>query len=284
MIKVLSAGFYTSIQDLGRFGFGDIGVPVSGTMDLYSAKFANYILGNNDTDAVLEITLGKCKLFFDKQLVICISGADLSPKLNDRSIPLNSALQINKGDTITFDKSIYGVRSYLAVKGGFQTEIILNSRSSYKGITNEYILKKKDILPIKTINSEMIKSFSSVKINKQHFITTTIEVYVGPEYELLDKMQRKKLNNTLFTISKDNSRMGYRLEELIENILDSMLTSAVLPGTVQLTPSGTLIVLMRDCQVTGGYPRILQLTDDAINQLAQKTTNDTFRFKIIPIL
>ena len=74
--------------------------------------------------------------------------------------------------------------------------------------------------------------------------------------------------------------MGYRLEEPIDNKFGSMLTSAVLPGTVQLTPSGKLIVLMRDCQVTGGYPRILQLTDDAINKLAQKTTNHTFKFKI----
>ncbi len=284
MIKVLSAGFYTSIQDLGRFGFGDIGVPVSGAMDLYSAKLANHILGNKDTDAILEITLGKCKLLFDKQLVICITGADLSPKLNDKNIALNSVVEVNKDDVLTFDKPIYGVRSYLAVKGGFQTEIILNSRSSFKGITNKNILKKNDILPIKTTNSEMIKSFSSVKINKQHFIIASIKAYPGPEYKLLDEKQRTKLNKTLFTISKDNSRMGYRLEELIENTLNSMLTSAVLPGTVQLTPSGKLIVLMRDCQVTGGYPRILQLTDDAINKLAQKTTNDTFRFKIIPLL
>jgi biotin-dependent carboxylase-like uncharacterized protein len=283
MIKVLSSGFYTTIQDLGRFGFGDIGVPVSGVMDLYSAKLANQIIGNNESDATLEITLGKCILLIDKQLVICISGADLSPKLNNKNIKLNSALEVVKGDILTFDKPIYGVRSYLAVKGGFQTEVVLNSRSFYKGITDKYILKKKDLLPIKTTNSEITQSLSSVKINNQHFTTASIEAFAGPEYELLDKKQREYLDNTLFTISKENSRMGYRLKELIVNKLDSMLTSAVLPGTVQLTPSGKLIVLMRDCQVTGGYPRILQLTDDAINKLAQKSTNETFRFKIIPL-
>ena len=280
MIKVISSGFYTSIQDIGRFGFGDIGVPVSGVMDQYSAKLANSIIGNNDTDAILEIALGKVKLLFENESVICISGANLSSKLNNKKIVLNSAIEVAEGDVLTFDKSMYGVRSYLAVKGGFQSEIILNSRSFYKGITDEFILKKNDILQIKTINSKISKPLSSIKINKQHFSTSSIEVFPGPEYELLDKAQTEKLSKILFTISKDNSRMGYRLEESIDNKLKSMLTSAVLSGTVQLTPSGKLIVLMRDCQVTGGYPRILQLTDGAINKLAQKTTNHTFKFKI----
>ena len=84
----------------------------------------------------------------------------------------------------------------------------------------------------------------------------------------------------VFTISSDNSRMGYRLNETIPNNFESMLTSGVLPGTVQLTPSGKLIVLMRDCQVTGGYPRVLQLSENAINILAQKTTGDQLRFVV----
>ncbi len=283
MIKVVSSGFYTTIQDLGRFGFGDIGVPDSGAMDLYSATLANHILGNKDSDAVLEITLGKCKLLFNNESIICVSGADLSPQLNGESIKQNLAIVVRKDDILTFDKPVYGVRCYLAVKGGFQIKVVLNSRSFYKGITESYVLKKNDILPIRTLVSGIKKSFSSVKIDKDHFATISIEVYTGPEYELLDKIQRENLNKTLFTISNENNRMGYRLEEPIENELESMLTSAVLPGTVQLTPSGKLIVLMRDCQVTGGYPRILQLTDDAINKLAQKTTNDTFKFKIIPL-
>ena len=115
------------------------------------------------------------------------------------------------------------------------------------------------------------------------FKSTTIEVYTGPEYNLLNALPKEQFSKTLFTISKENSRMGYRLQEHIENDLGSLLTSAVLPGTVQLTPSGKLIILMRDCQITGGYPRILQLTESSINNLAQKTTGDTFTFKIVPL-
>ena len=283
MLKVISSGFYTTIQDLGRFGYGDIGVPVSGAMDLYSTKLGNHLLGNNHAGAVLEITLGKFSCIFDNQIVICLSGADLSPKLNDEKIALNTAINIEKGTTLTFDKPVYGVRSYLAVKGGFKTQKGLDSRSFFNGITDQFVIQKNDILPFEKFSSTIKRSFSSVKVNMEHFNSTTIEIYKGPEFELLNKEQRDKLTDTEFTISKDNSRMGYRLEELIPNNFKSMLTSAVLPGTVQLTPSGELIVLMRDCQVTGGYPRILQLTDTAINMLAQKTTKNTFKFKVISI-
>jgi len=283
MIKVLSPGFFTSVQDEGRFGYGKFGVPTSGAMDRYSAKLANHILSNKDNDALLEITLGRCNLLFNSQTIISISGADFSPEINNQKVRLNTSIAIHQGDILTFNKPTYGVRCYLAVKGGFQTEVVLNSRSFYEGITPQNRVKKNDELAIKSYDISLIKSVSSVKVQPSHFKCTTIEVYTGPEYNLLNDIQKEQFSKTLFTISKENSRMGYRLQEHIENDLGSLLTSAVLPGTVQLTPSGKLIILMRDCQVTGGYPRILQLTESSINNLAQKTTGDTFTFKIVPL-
>ena len=83
---------------------------------------------------------------------------------------------------------------------------------------------------------------------------------------------------TPFSISDDNNRVGYRLKESLKNNLSSILTSAVLPGTVQLTPSGKCIILLQDCQVTGGYPRILQLSEIAIARVSQKITGDKIQF------
>ena len=283
MIKILSPGFFTSVQDEGRFGYGKFGVPVSGAMDKYSAKLANHILSNEDNDAILEITLGSCKLLFNEQTIISITGADFSPKINNQKVLLKSSIEIQEGDVLTFNKPSFGVRCYLAVKGGFQTEAVLKSRSFYSGITPQNRLQKNDELPFKSYDNSFIKTRSSIKEQTTHFKCTAIEVYTGPEYNLLNELQKEQFSNTLFTISKENSRMGYRLQEHIENDLGSLLTSAVLPGTVQLTPSGKLIILMRDCQITGGYPRILQLTESSINNLAQKTTGDTFTFKIAPL-
>ena len=280
MIKVLTAGILTSVQDLGRTGFANIGVPISGAMDQYSSKLSNAILGNKVTDAVLEITLGRSEFLFTEDTLICISGADHSARINSKEISLNKAIKVSKGDILTFDKNRKGIRTYLSVKGGFKTKKVLNSRSFFMNITPKSIVKKGDWLPYQAKVSGIEASFSSLKFYTTHFEEKSISCYKGPEYELLSAKQKRELNENLFTISNDNNRMGYRLNETIPNTLSSMLTSSVLPGTVQLTPSGKIIILMRDCQVTGGYPRILILTYEAINILAQKTTNDSFLFKI----
>ncbi|MCB0485762.1 MAG: biotin-dependent carboxyltransferase family protein [Flavobacteriaceae bacterium] len=283
MIRVISAGIYTTVQDLGRQGYGHLGVPISGVMDNYSAKLANHLLGNNENKSVLEITLGNTTLLFENNLFIVISGADLQPLINDSKVSINRVLEVNAGDVLKLGKPMFGVRTYVAVKGGFQIKEVLGSKSWFKNVTEQFLVKKGDILPVLPQKSLKMLKNASVRVNKEHFITKFIEVYKGPEYDLLTEKQRNELKNTVFTISKDNNRMGYRLVETVENELGSMLTSSVLPGTVQLTPSGTLIVLMRDCQVTGGYPRVLQLTENAIDRLSQKSTNDTFQFKLVDL-
>jgi biotin-dependent carboxylase-like uncharacterized protein len=281
MIKVLHSQFGLSVQDTGRKGFSNIGVPKSGAMDLYSSQLANKLLNNHSDDAVLEITFGGCKLEFLETCKICITGAEFSAIINNKKASLNSVIQVEKGTVLSFGKQRFGVRTYLSVKGGFNTEKILNSRSQYKGITSEEFLTKGSILEISSEQSKMVQTKSKVKIDPEHFSSTKINCFKGPEYNALNEFQKKALGNSLYKISSNNNRMGYQLKETLENQLPSMLTSAVLPGTVQLTPSGKLIVLMRDCQVTGGYPRVLQLSEASINRLAQKTTGDAIRFKIL---
>ena len=281
MIKVLHPGFFNTIQDKGRVGFAEFGVPNSGAMDSYSADLANHILNNSLENALLEITFGGCSLQFLENTIICISGADFSAMLNDTKVSLNTQVEIRKNDVLTFGKRIFGSYAYLAVTGGFQSEIKLKSRSYFQNITKEPLLKKGDLLSISSINKEFSTSNASIKFSKHHFESKEIHCYKGPEFDMLTDFQQKALFEKSFTISKEINRIGYKLNEFIENNLPQILTSAVLPGTVQLTPSGKLIVLMRDCQVTGGYPRILQLSENSINQFAQKTTNDTFRFSLL---
>ncbi|WP_298780038.1 biotin-dependent carboxyltransferase family protein [uncultured Polaribacter sp.] len=278
MIKVIKAGFFTSIQDRGRDGFASIGVPVSGVMDSFSSNLANNVLNNTLDDAVLEITFSGCKLEFFTETIICISGGNFSPKINNKSINLNSRIKVFKNDILSFGKINSGVRCYLAVKGGFLTDKVLNSRSFYSNVTHQLFIKKGDMLPISSLKSDLKTSNSSIKNQNAHFQSQEIACNIGPEFNLLNVSQKKQLESQLFTISIDNNRMGYRLVEIIENNLPQILTSAVLPGTVQLTPSGKLIVLMKDCQVTGGYPRVLQLTNNSISKLSQKTTNEKFFF------
>ncbi|WP_026775354.1 biotin-dependent carboxyltransferase family protein [Polaribacter sp. Hel_I_88] len=281
MLKVLKAGFFTTIQDKGRVGFANLGVPVSGAMDGYSADLANSILNNSLQAAVLEVTLGSCKFQFLKKTVICVSGGDFSPTINEKPIALNSRIQVFENDILSFGKVKFGMRCNVAVKAGFLSEIKLNSRSFYQPITKNGLVKKNDLLSYNEHTTLVSSTKTIVKIDENHFNTLHLDCFKGPEFELLSEYQQKLVTNDFFTISNDANRMGIKLNEILENTIPQILTSAVLPGTVQLTPSGKLIVLMRDCQVTGGYPRVLQLTAFAIHKLAQKAVNHKIKFNSV---
>ena len=280
MINVLHQGFFSSIQDLGRIGYQHLGVPMSGAMDRYSAKMANAILGNEDNCAVMEITMLGPKLEFTCDSVIVITGANLSPSLNNTKINNNSVVNVSNGDVLSFGKPINGFRAYLAVSGGFQSDKVLLSRSMYQGITEVHNIKKGDELIILPKRHKG-KTYATVKIKADYFNENVVSVYKGPEFHLLNDEQLDKLFNQYFIISKENNRMAYQLDELITNNLGDIITSLVMPGTVQLTPSGKLIVLMRDCQTTGGYPRVLQLSDNSINTIAQKMTGESIKLELL---
>ncbi len=282
MIKVLKSGLHTSIQDLGRFGYRNQGVPNSGCMDLISAGLANSLLDNSICNAVLEVTLMGPKLLFLSDSIIAITGAGMSPKINRKNISNYKAYKISEGDVLSFGRLSKGTRSYLAVKNGILSEIKLNSRSQFSTITNSSRLEKDDILEINKDFSNFNITNGVVKNKIQFFETDEIEVTRGPEFDLFSKKEIYKLINQVYTVSKDNNRMGYQMEEVVVTHTISMITSPVLPGTVQLLPSGKVIILMKDAQTTGGYPRIFQLTELAISILAQKKVGDTFKIKLSP--
>ncbi|MFH4968896.1 biotin-dependent carboxyltransferase family protein [Gaetbulibacter sp. M240] len=281
MIKVLSAGLYSTIQDLGRFGFQGIGVPYSGAMDDRAARLANALLGNDENNAVIEQTMVGVKLMFEIDTCIAITGAEMQAKIDNKALELNKSVLVNKGSVLSFGGLKRGIRGYIGVIGGFQTPLVLGSRSMYPNITVSHILKAGDELKVIPLKKESLNQHAHLKVDRTYLDSKILEVFQGPEFEFLTKVQQEQLFNSVFHVSKLNNRMAYQLEELLENNLDPILTSGVLPGTVQLTPSGKLIVLMRDCQTTGGYPRVLQLKEEAIAVLGQKKFMDEIKFKLL---
>ncbi len=279
MLKVLQPGFFSTIQDLGRFGFRDIGVPVSGVMDSYSAQFANALLGNAKGSAIIEMTMLGGKFQFLEPAIIAISGALMNPKLNDEPVSQNKLIHIQANDVLYFANVKKGFRTYLAVKGGFKTENVLGSRSMYPSVTSQSVIKKEDYFFYEPFEG-VPYAFSKVKYDDSHLESNVLEVFKGVEFDKLSENQKQQLFSNGFLVSKNNNRMAYQLEPKLENSLKSILSSPVLPGTVQLTPNGNLIVLMRDCQTTGGYPRVLQLTEKSINVLSQKTLGNTIKFRL----
>lgn len=281
MIKVLHAGLHTSIQDLGRFGYRNHGVPVSGVMDEISASLANALLNNDSDDAIIEITLQGPELLFMTKTNIVITGAEMSAKLNDEPIHNYHPYQLNEGDKLSFGELTKGLRSYLAVQGGIQSEIVLNSRSFYKDITDQDSLKVNDSININSSSNGALKHEAGIKSDIQFYETNDLQVYRGPDFDLFSNEDHAKIVENIFTISNDNNRMGYQLEEVSVRHTKSIITSPVLPGTIQLTPAGKLIILLKDAQTTGGYPRVLQLSKKSIAVLSQKKVHDKIKFKLL---
>ncbi len=279
MLRLLKSGYYSSIQDRGRYGYRDKGVPISGAMDNRAIEKANGLLENDEGDAVLEITMTGPTIEFEEKTYIVLTGASMSATLNNQPITNYKVYKIAIGDILSYGRLENGFRSYLAIKNGFTSEKILGSRSYSKAITKAIFLKDRSVLPYDSCTS-FKPLISEIKIDS-YFEETVLEGAKGPEYDILDDRQLEKIFGNDFSIAKENNRMAYQLAETINGHSRSMLTSATLPGTMQLTPAGKLIILMKDGQTTGGYPRILQLTDLSISILAQKKYRDLISFKLI---
>ncbi|AGA79246.1 biotin-dependent carboxyltransferase family protein [Echinicola vietnamensis] len=280
-MEVIKAGFYGTIQDLGRFGYAHWGIPAAGAMDEQSYLLANHLLQNDPSDACLELTMVGGEFRFHHPATIIITGAPVKVQVNDQEYSINHVINVGAGDKLRLSPVKKGCRIYLGVQGGFQTEKILGSKSWYNGITKNARLEKGMTLPYLPSPKAHSASHAKVAVDDALFEEETLAVYPGAEAAEMDEGLFEQLLARDFHLSAKQNRMGIQLEEKFENNLKEILTAPVYPGTVQLTPGGKLVVLMKDAQVTGGYPRILQLSQQAISCLSQKKQGDKIRFKLI---
>ena len=276
-LEILRTNPGASIQDKGRIGLGKWGIPISGVMDSLSYDWINHLLKNNSQAAIIEISQPGFKCRFDSYTSIGLAGAKAEVKKNGKLIS-SSIIKIEANDELEIGKFLKGNILYLGVNQGFQTEEILGSRSFYPKITFSKMLSKGNKIPFFKNASDGKEASSSVKINTSWFDSEELEVYEGPDFKELPMASQKKLLESRFTLSNLANRMAFQLEELLANSISERITSPVYPGTVQLTSGGKLLILMRDAQVTGGYPRIFQLSEKSIAHLAQKKTGQKIRF------
>ncbi len=276
MIKVIQPGLFTTIQDGGRHGYRNIGIPTSGFMDQESAWAANKIVDNDREESLIEITLKGPTLLFNNNCTISITGGDFSPLINDMPIKMYKSINVKLGDTLKINNTKNGARCYLAISGGINVKSIFGSKSFLSNISESYYLRKGDEIKISDNSNNKILKKNNLKFK----LNRSMEVFKGPEFDLLSIKVKNMLFKNEFTI-RTNSRMAYNLEEKVQIGIKSIISSPVLPGSVQLTPSGKMIILHRDCQTTGGYPRILQLNKSSLNHLSQIKSNEKIKFSLI---
>ena len=276
------AGMLTTIQDAGRRKHQTFGVPVGGVMDKAAAHTANELVGNTTDSPVLEITLLGPTIHFNQTVQIAITGADLSPTINKKPIAYYQTITIKANDTLSFGRIVNGCRAYLAIRGIWQIPKWLDSYSAVhpnKEILPNSIIQKGSVLTILTSFFQQEIKLSPPS-QPTSFGPTPIKVLPGPEFEYFTKTQIAHFFSQPYTIANDSNRMGYRLKgnPIPLEKQSSMISSGIIPSTIQINNAGLPIVLMRDAQTVGGYPRIANVLEKDMNRLAQLKPQEQIRF------
>jgi antagonist of KipI len=293
-IVVIKQGILDTIQDEGRFGYQHLGINPNGCMDEVAATIANMLAGNDRGHPVIELHFPAATLQFDDDYLIAFAGADFQPTINNKTVPLNTPVWVTHGSTLKFAHVNKGSRCYMAIQGTWDLDIWKNSYSTnLKASVGGYegrALRKNDVLKVKNGNWKIengTSATSSTVINSiassLYLTAEAIRCVDGNEYNLLSDEAKKTFASSSFQISVQSDRMGYRLQgnELRQTETKQLLSSAVTRGTVQLLPSGQLIVLMADHQTTGGYPKVAHVISSDFPTLAQMRPNEKLRFQLV---
>ncbi|MBI2846419.1 MAG: biotin-dependent carboxyltransferase family protein [Chloroflexi bacterium] len=284
--EVLEPGMFTTIQNLGRHGYQQYGIPVSGAMDTYALRVANILLGNEEGEACLEITLIGPQLKVLEDTVIAITGADLGPQLDKEPLPMWETVPVRRGSIISFKGLKSGSRAYLAVAGGIDVPEVLGSKSTYVkaqlgGIDGRPLRKGSRLRtgPVKSaegLAGRKAPPGSIPRYNEEH----ELRVVLGPQDDYFTQEGIHTFLNSQYVVSIQADRMGYRLEGLrIAHKAGADIISDGIPlGAVQVPGDGLPIILMADRQTTGGYTKIATVITADIHKVAQAKPGDKIRF------
>lgn len=295
-LRIIKNGLLDTIQDMGRYGFQHLGINPGGVMDKLAIRVANALVGNEINEAVIEMHFPAAEMIFEETILIALSGADFSASIQGEWVPMFQPIMVQKGSQLSFKKKRKGARVYLSVQGGFVCNEWLNSKSTnlkvksggYRGrafLKNDQLLFKQE--PLYSFQNT-IHPFEILPWKANIAATKTENKFrflPGGEYNQLQWNSMPVIERGIFSISRENDRMGYRLigEGLLMNSTQEMISSAVTLGTLQLLPSGQLIILMADHQTTGGYPRIGHIISADISSLAQVQTGERLSFEKVTI-
>lgn len=278
-------GLMTSVQDAGRIGFQSFGIPVGGAMDQFSARMANALVSNPKDGPILEITIQGPQIYFLADCQIAITGADISPKLDNQAIPNWETVEVRGGQRLQFGPIKNGCRAYLAIAGQWKLDPWLGSVGLAtifpEQLSPESLIKKGNGLAIDATNPVKYKILAKSK-RPNYSSQPILEVLPGPEFDQLDRQVIAQFFGQSFQVGTSSNRMACVLDPPIPNYQSNhqLISSGIIPGTIQLTHEGRAIALMADAQTVGGYPRIAVLSRQALNRLAQCLPGTKIRFQL----
>ena len=292
VFEVLEPGILTTIQDLGRYGFSQFGVPSSGALDTFSLRIGNLLVGNSEEEACLEVTIMGLKLKVAREVTIAITGGDLFPTLNGEPLDMWRTHLLVEGDVVTFKKVRAGCRAYLAISGGFVVPKIMGSKSTYLsgrfGGLEGRRLRRGDVLYTSDIPAPLDKlglRFPSDWIPSLGK-AILLRVIPGPQDHHFTKNGFETFYSTSYQVTSHCDRMGIRLEgpkiERRPDVEDSIISEGLISGAIQVPGDGKPIIILTEL-VTGGYTKIATIISTDLPKVAQLKPGDRVRFEPISI-
>ena len=283
-LQFVTSGLRTTTQDLGRPGYAHMGVPIGGALDRSAMRYANHLVGNTLATPILEITLTGPYLRCLESGRVALVGGGFDLLVNGEPQAQHLPILVNPGDDLIIKSSGNGCRAYLAVSGEWRAKRWLESASAPRigsqELLPEALWMSGDVLETREAS---IKPWPSTLLPPRA-ASNLISVLPGPEYGWLNHHGRSQLLSKPIAVVDPSNRVGLRTNTKIrlrQGKRDTeMVSSGVQPGTIQLTYAGQAIILMRDGQTIGGYPRVLQCASQSLDQLAHLKIGDTFRLML----
>lgn len=286
-VKIINPGLITLVEDSGRYGYQQYGVPVSGVMDSYSYRLGNILVGNKEGAAVLEAAMMGPTIEFSDQMVIAITGGNLSPTLNGSSIPMWQSILVNKGDRLIFTGLRAGCRSYIAFSGGIDVPEVMGSKSTYTrgriGGYNGRALKSGDLLGVGHPGEDPGR-LSGIKVPDEYIPdypnTLELRVIIGPQDDHFTLEGMQAFLSEQYEVTSECDRMGYRLKgKKIEHVKGGdIISDGIAMGAVQVPGHGQPIIMLADRQTTGGYTKIANVISVDLPKIAQAKPGDRIKF------
>jgi biotin-dependent carboxylase-like uncharacterized protein len=283
-IRVKSPGLLTTVQDTGRFGEYDIGMPPSGAMDVFSYQVGNYLVGNEDGAAGLEITYFGPELEFTDDAVVAVTGAEMPPRINGEEAPTWETLQVREGDVLSFDYLKNGARSYLAVAGGVDVPVFMHSRSTYTliglGGHEGRALKEGDELGLSEARNGEAQVGKRVEDDHipRYTKETELRVIIGLASYRLTEESMEEFLNVEWTVTPDADRVGYRYRGGELGFVEREQPAGAGSDPANVVDFGYPI---GSIQVPGATIGTVISADR--DRLAQSKTNDRTRFRSIEL-
>jgi biotin-dependent carboxylase-like uncharacterized protein len=287
MIEVQAPGLLTMVQDLGREGFGSMGVSPSGAADRVALRIGNRLVGNEEGAAGLEMTLLGGRFVFWEDTVFAVTGSDFAATLDGAPVLGWTSDQAGARQTLRVGPTRSGARCYLCMQGGIEVQDFLGSASTHLlsglGGHEGRALRQGDILKIGPAKSSFRRAAVSGTAWERLALRKVLRVTPGPQSDWFPESAQKMFYESTYRVAEESNRMGIRLEgrAIPTGSSGEMISEGVALGAIQVPEGGQPIILFVEQQTTGGYPKIANVISADFHSLGQLRPRDEIRFELV---